>query len=72
MLIRNFNWKIVTKHQNNKQAIRLPIYISIAIVMGIFIGAETAPRKRDAQQSFNKLKQILTYIENDYVDEVST
>ncbi len=63
----------MTQYKNNKQAVRLPIYIAIAIVMGILIGAQTATTKGSSSaRSYNKLRQILTYIENDYVDEVST
>ncbi|MEL7006684.1 MAG: peptidase S41, partial [Bacteroidota bacterium] len=63
----------MSQHQNSKQAIRLPIYIAIAIVIGILIGAQMAsPKGGTSASGFAKIKQILTYIENDYVDEVNT
>ncbi|MEL7006735.1 MAG: hypothetical protein AAFN93_29015, partial [Bacteroidota bacterium] len=63
---------VVTRHQYSKQAIRLPIYIAMAIVLGILIGAQMAhPKSGTSASGFAKIKQILTYIENDYVDEVN-
>ena len=63
----------MTQHKNSKQAIRLPFYISIAIVTGILIGAQMAsPQGVNSAKSLSKFKQILSYIENDYVDEVNT
>ena len=63
----------MTQHKNSKQAIRLPIYISVAIVTGILIGAQMAsPQGVYSANTLSKFKQILSYIENDYVDEVNT
>jgi carboxyl-terminal processing protease len=54
---------------------KLPLYISVAIAIGIFIGAQMAGgegSKPDLMKSLYKLRQVITFIENDYVDEVNT
>ena len=62
------------KQTNSKQAIRLPLYIAIAISVGVFLGANMAGSNSSPTQglvkNLQKFRQILTYIENDYVDEV--
>ena len=62
--------------KNSKQAIRLPLYISIAIVIGIFIGANmagtTSGPSDDVFKSLMKFRQVITNIQEDYVDEVNT
>ncbi len=65
----------MTTHKNSRQAIRLPIYVGIAIAIGVFIGANMAHpagSSTSLNQNLSKLRQILTYVENDYVDEVDT
>ncbi|MEM9324783.1 MAG: S41 family peptidase [Bacteroidota bacterium] len=65
----------MTQHKNSRQAIRLPLYVGIAIAFGVFIGANMAKpggSSNSLQQSLSKLRQILTYVENDYVDDVDT
>jgi carboxyl-terminal processing protease len=60
---------------NNRNNYRLPLYIAAAIALGIFIGAQTAGgggNKGDLMKSLYKLRQVMSYIENDYVDEVNT
>lgn len=58
----------------SKQAVRLPLYIAIAISIGVLIGASMANNGNSSgvHQNLSKLRQILTYVENDYVDEVDT
>lgn len=54
---------------------KLPLYIAAAIAFGVFIGAQMAGsggNKADLMQSLYKLRQVMSYIENDYVDEVDT
>jgi carboxyl-terminal processing protease len=54
---------------------RLPLYIAAAISFGIFLGAQMAGSggsKADLMKSLYKLRQVISYIENDYVDEVNT
>lgn len=62
--------------KNSSLAIRLPLYIAIAICVGVFIGANMAgpakPGSSNFVQSLTKFRQVLTYIENDYVDEVDS
>ncbi|MBC6410092.1 MAG: S41 family peptidase [Ekhidna sp.] len=66
----------MSKYKNSNSAIRLPLYISIAISVGIFIGANMAGNpssvSRDFLKGLTKFKQVLAYIENDYVDRVKT
>ncbi len=63
-------------HKNSKSAIRLPIFIAAAIVLGIFIGANMADGNPVASsslhKSLHKFRQILTHIQVDYVDDVNT
>jgi len=66
----------MSEHKNSKGAIRLPLYISIAICIGVFIGANMVGTTRTSSSEFvkglTKFRQVLTYIENDYVDEVDS
>ena len=66
----------MSEHKNSKGAIRLPLYISIAICIGVFIGANMAgsgtSKSTDFISGLTKFRQVLTYIENDYVDEVDS
>ncbi|MEM9338333.1 MAG: S41 family peptidase [Bacteroidota bacterium] len=62
-------------HQNSKQSIRLPLYITIAVCIGVFIGANMAGSQAPTSsliKSLQKFRQVLTHIETDYVDEVNT
>lgn len=61
--------------KNSKSAIRLPLYISLAIAVGIFIGANMAGGSTPSDhlyESIYKFRQVITHIQNDYVDEVNT
>lgn len=66
----------MSSNNNSKTAIRLPLYIAIAICIGVFIGANMAGSSNTNSSNFMKnlmkFKQVLTYIENDYVDEVDS
>lgn len=65
----------MSKIYNTKGAIRLPLLISAAIVVGALIGAQmntSSDVGPDVYKKSAKLKQVLTFIENDYVDEVDT
>ena len=59
---------------NSKFNIRLPLIIAGAIVLGILIGSEFGAPKSDTKyfSSIQKFRQLLDYIENDYVDTVDT
>lgn len=61
--------------KNSKFSIRLPLFISVAMALGILIGATMVDDKgkdSDFYKNINKLRQVMTYIQNDYVDEVDT
>lgn len=62
--------------QNAKQSIKLSVYLSIALCVGIFLGANMTHTSSRATSSLikyiQKLRQVLVYIENDYVDDVDT
>lgn len=61
--------------KNSNYSIRLPLFISIAMALGILIGAtmvEDGSKDSGFYKNINKLRQVMTYIENDYVDQVNT
>jgi len=66
----------MSTHKNSNQAIRLPLYIAITLCIGVLIGANmagsTSAPTSDFMNSLNKFRQVLTHIENDYVDEVDS
>jgi carboxyl-terminal processing protease len=66
----------MSTHNNSKRAIRLPLYIAITLCVGVFIGANMAGSASAPTSNFmnslNKFRQVLTHIENDYVDEVNS
>ncbi len=67
----------MSEYNNSKSVVRLPVLLTLAIAAGIFIGAsmqggESKPRENDIFKSLYKFRQVLTYINNDYVDEVDT
>lgn len=65
----------VSKTKNSEFHIRLPILLTLAVAAGILIGATMADgnsTKNDLISGITKLKDILMYVERDYVDEVDT
>lgn len=66
----------MSAHKNSNTAVRLPLYIAIAICIGVFIGANMAGSPKSSSsnflQSLTKFRQVLSFIENDYVDEVNS
>ena len=68
----------MSNYKNTKYIVRLPIIISVALSLGIFIGAKTFSSKTVENSSSNplegalKFREILTYIYRDYVDTVNT
>lgn len=66
----------MSANNNSNSSVRLPLYIAIAICIGVFIGANMAGSapvtSSDFVNSLNKFRQVLSYIENDYVDEVDS
>jgi len=61
---------------NNKALyVKLPIFLALALVMGILIGATMFSNNKgyvDILKGHEKIKEILTYINRDYVDTVNT
>lgn len=64
------------KHTNTKQAIRLPIFLAIALSIGIFIGSRVSTGKTEnvdsMYASLHKFRQVMTHINDYYVDDVET
>ncbi len=63
------------KVQNSIFQIRLPLFIALALVVGVLIGATTfSPSTNNPQgtaKSYLKFRDILSYIDRDYVDTVN-
>jgi carboxyl-terminal processing protease len=63
------------KVRNSLFQIRLPLFIALALVVGVLIGATTfSPSTNNPQgtaKSYLKFRDILSYIDRDYVDTVN-
>ena len=65
------------KHKDYQYPFRvifLPTYIAITMCLGIFIGQNMVSSihfNDDITKEVSKFKQIISYIENDYVNEVN-
>ncbi|MEQ9440803.1 MAG: S41 family peptidase [Cyclobacteriaceae bacterium] len=65
----------MSRTKNSNFQIRLPILLTIAVAAGILIGATMADgngAKNDIISGYLKFKEILTYVQRDYVDKVDT
>ena len=65
----------MSKNKNSDFQIKLPIFITLAVAAGILIGATMAGGDSSTNNfisSYLKFKDILTYIQRDYVDKVDT
>lgn len=66
----------MSANKNSSGSVKLPLYIAIAICIGVFIGANMAMSSNvassDLVNNLSKFKQVLSYIENDYVDDVDS
>ncbi len=63
------------ENNNSKSSIRLPLLLAVAIAGGILIGAmvgKNSPKGVAIYNNIQKFKEILTYVQRDYVDEVDT
>ena len=63
------------KFNNSKSSIRLPLFIATSLVCGILIGATIKDSKGTTggvYEAISKFREIITYIDRDYVDEVNT
>lgn len=66
----------MTKFNNSKNIIRIPLIVFTTLSLGIFIGAKTfststATNQNPLEAAF-KFREVLTYIYRDYVDTVNT
>lgn len=64
----------MSEQKNTSTQIRLPIIISIALVVGVLLGKNFSEPNvsKEFLSSYQKLQQLIEYIENDYVDSVDT
>ncbi|PVY44196.1 S41 family peptidase [Pontibacter virosus] len=64
------------KPRNTPFQVRLPLYIALALVVGVLIGANTfSPSDNNPQstaKAYLKFRDVLSYIDRDYVDTVDT
>jgi carboxyl-terminal processing protease len=62
----------VSDYNNSRSQIKLPIFLSLALACGIFIGAIFFDNtgKNDVKTAYKKFADVLSYIDKDYVDTV--
>ncbi len=64
------------EYNNTRYHIRLPIILTVGVAAGILIGATFSDKptvvQNDLSKSMQKFKEVLTLIDRNYVDEVST
>jgi carboxyl-terminal processing protease len=63
------------EYKNSSFNIKLPIFIALALVVGIVMGAKlfnTGTTSNDTSKSIAKVREILNLIDKDYVDTVNT
>jgi len=60
--------------KNTPFQIRLPILLAITLVIGVLLGSKFSEPTGDSKyvSSLQKVRQLIEYIENDYVDTVDT
>ena len=59
--------------KNSVHTVRLPILISVAVACGMLIGSTffgASPNTKQLGTSFNKFREVLGIVENDYVDTI--
>jgi carboxyl-terminal processing protease len=65
---------VQSKPRNSLFQVRLPLYIDMALIVGVLIGANTfSPSDNNPQstaKAYLKFRDILSYIDRDYVDTV--
>ena len=64
----------MSEYKNTSAQIRLPIIVAIALILGVILGKNFAEPNVDKEflSSYQKLQQLIEFIENDYVDSVNT
>lgn len=63
------------EYKNTKFQIRLPLLVSLGVAAGVLIGATfsgTSPVQNDLGSNLQKMKEVLTLIDRNYVDDVDT
>lgn len=65
---------IMSERKNTPYQIKLPLILCLGLAGGIFIGASLGTKKTsdDVGKDVQKLREVLTYIENKYVDDIKT
>ncbi len=63
----------MTQKTNPRKYYKFPIFLALAVICGIFIGAvmNSDGSKNNITQSFKRYYEILNYVDNDYVDTVN-
>lgn len=64
----------MNEQKNTRYQISLPLILCLGIAAGIFIGASFGNKKTSDEvgKDVQKLREVLTYIENKYVDSIKT
>lgn len=62
-------------YQHPRHVVRLPIYLSVALAIGLMVGASFSERHADQDsvvENARKFREVLNYIDRLYVDSVDT
>lgn len=64
----------MTEYKNTKYQIRLPIVLCLGLAAGVFVGASLTSRKGSGEvgKDVQKFRDVLTHIQNEYVDTVNS
>src|SRR6478735_4644933 len=63
----------IVKKNSSRLYVKLPIFLALAVVCGVFIGAVMSNKgsKSDITSNYLRYMEVLTYVNNDYVDSVN-
>lgn len=64
----------MSETNNSKYQIRLPLVLCMGLAAGVFLGASLSVKKgtSDVSRDVQKFRDVLTQIQNEYVDTVNT